>query len=97
MENPPAATGIEESCRLLASIGSDCRGCHDSAGEKLQRGADTLGVDLRDWIQDLMVLDWEPVLTILRRELETIMHEMGTANLPAITGDFVRHRQRHGG
>lgn len=181
----------------------DCRGCHDSAGEKLQRGADALGVDLRDWVQDLMVLDWEradqiragtsmklvikgiltaedaracvehgvdgivvsnhggraedsglasiealpeivaavggripilidsgfrrgtdvfkalalgasavcvgrpylwglaaygqegveAVLAILRRELETIMHEMGTPNLAAITEDFVRHRR----
>jgi len=184
----------------------DCQGCHDSAAEKIQRGADALGIDLRDWIQNLMVLDWErveqirdgtsmklvikgiltaedalacvehgvdgivvsnhggraedsglssievlpeiaaavggripilidsgfrrgtdifkalalgasgvcvgrpylwglaaygqegveAVLAILRKELETIMHEMGTPNLAAITEDFVRHRTPSG-
>ena len=39
----------------------ECQGCHQSLGEKIQRGTDALGIDLRDWIQDAMILDWEVV------------------------------------
>jgi len=36
----------------------ECRSCHDSIGEKIQRGADALGIDLRDVVQNSMILDW---------------------------------------
>jgi isopentenyl diphosphate isomerase/L-lactate dehydrogenase-like FMN-dependent dehydrogenase len=39
----------------------ECQTCHQSWGEKLQRGADALGIDLRDVIQDSMILDWDVV------------------------------------
>ena len=39
----------------------ECQGCHQSLSEKVQRGADALGIDLRDWIQDSMTLDWDVV------------------------------------
>ena len=35
-----------------------CQTCHESVGEKVERGADALGIDLRDLIQDAMILDW---------------------------------------
>ena len=38
-----------------------CRDCHDSLSEKIQRGADALGVDLRDVVQDAIILDWDVV------------------------------------
>lgn len=39
----------------------ECKTCHDSLSERFQRGTDTLGIDLRDWIQDSMILDWDAV------------------------------------
>jgi isopentenyl diphosphate isomerase/L-lactate dehydrogenase-like FMN-dependent dehydrogenase len=36
----------------------ECWSCHESLGEKIERGADRLGIDLRDVIQDSMILDW---------------------------------------
>jgi 4-hydroxymandelate oxidase len=36
----------------------ECQACHQSLGEKIQRGTDALGIDLRDVIQDSMILDW---------------------------------------
>ena len=39
----------------------ECQACHQSLGEKIQRGADALGIDLRDVVQDSMVLDWDVV------------------------------------
>jgi isopentenyl diphosphate isomerase/L-lactate dehydrogenase-like FMN-dependent dehydrogenase len=39
----------------------ECQACHQSMGERIQRGAEALGVDLRDVIQDSMVLDWDVV------------------------------------
>jgi 4-hydroxymandelate oxidase len=36
-----------------------CQACHQSLGEKIQRGTDALGIDLRDVIQDTMILDWD--------------------------------------
>ena len=36
----------------------ECQSCHESLGEKVSRGADRLGIDLRDLIQDSMILDW---------------------------------------
>jgi len=39
----------------------ECQACHESLGEKVERGADALGLDLRDMIQNSMVLDWEVV------------------------------------
>ena len=38
-----------------------CRSCHDSFSDNVQRGFDAMGVDLRDVIQNLMVLDWDEV------------------------------------
>ena len=39
----------------------ECQSCHQSFGEKVQRGADALGIDIRDWIQNQMILDWDVV------------------------------------
>jgi 4-hydroxymandelate oxidase len=39
----------------------ECQACHQSMGERIQRGAEALGVDLRDVIQDSVVLDWDVV------------------------------------
>jgi isopentenyl diphosphate isomerase/L-lactate dehydrogenase-like FMN-dependent dehydrogenase len=39
----------------------ECQGCHQSLGEKIQRGAEALGIDMRDVIQDSMILDWDVV------------------------------------
>jgi isopentenyl diphosphate isomerase/L-lactate dehydrogenase-like FMN-dependent dehydrogenase len=39
----------------------ECQACHQSLGEKIQRGTDALGIDLRDMIQDSMILDWDVV------------------------------------
>jgi len=39
----------------------ECQPCHQSLGEKVQRGADKLGIDMRDVIQDIVVLDWDVV------------------------------------
>ena len=39
----------------------ECQTCHESLGEKVERGADALGLDLRDMIQNSMILDWEVV------------------------------------
>jgi 4-hydroxymandelate oxidase len=36
----------------------ECQACHQSLGEKIQRSTDALGIDLRDVIQDSMILDW---------------------------------------
>lgn len=36
----------------------ECQTCHQSLIEKIQRGTDALGIDLRDWIQDALILDW---------------------------------------
>jgi isopentenyl diphosphate isomerase/L-lactate dehydrogenase-like FMN-dependent dehydrogenase len=38
-----------------------CQACHQSLSEKIQRGADGLGIDLRDLFQDSMILDWDVV------------------------------------
>ncbi len=40
---------------------AECQACHQSLGEKIQRGAGALGIDLRDVIQDSMILDWQVV------------------------------------
>jgi 4-hydroxymandelate oxidase len=40
---------------------AECKTCHQSLSEKFQRGTDALGIDLRDWIQDSMILDWDVV------------------------------------
>jgi isopentenyl diphosphate isomerase/L-lactate dehydrogenase-like FMN-dependent dehydrogenase len=40
---------------------SECQACHQSFSEKVQRTAEGLGIDLRDVIQDAMVLDWDVV------------------------------------
>lgn len=45
----------------------ECQTCHQSVGEKIQRGADTLGIDLRDVIQDAVILDWK-VVDRIRKE-----------------------------
>ncbi len=39
----------------------ECQACHQSLSEKIQRGADALGIDLRDLFQDSMILDWDVV------------------------------------
>jgi len=39
----------------------ECQVCHQSLAERIQRGAKALGVDMRDVIQDSMVLDWDVV------------------------------------
>lgn len=39
----------------------ECQTCHQSLAEKIQRRTDALGIDLRDWIQNAMVLDWDVV------------------------------------
>jgi isopentenyl diphosphate isomerase/L-lactate dehydrogenase-like FMN-dependent dehydrogenase len=39
----------------------ECQACHQSLGEKIERGADAIGIDMRDVIQDSMVLDWDVV------------------------------------
>jgi len=45
----------------------ECQTCHQSVGEKIQRGADTLGIDLRDVIQNAAILDWK-VVDRIRKE-----------------------------
>ena len=39
----------------------ECQACHQSLSEKFQRGTDALGIDLRDVIQNSMILDWDVV------------------------------------
>ncbi len=39
----------------------ECQACHQSLSEKIQRGTDALGIDLRDVVQDSMILDWDVV------------------------------------
>ena len=39
----------------------ECQTCHQSLGEKFQRTTDRLGIDLRDVIQDTLILDWSVV------------------------------------
>lgn len=39
----------------------ECQSCHQSFEEKAQRGAEALGIDLRDVIQGVMTLDWSVV------------------------------------
>ncbi len=46
---------------------AECQVCHQSLGEKIQRGTDALGLDLRDLIQDSMILDWN-VVDRIRKE-----------------------------
>lgn len=36
----------------------ECQACHQSLAEKIHRGTDALGIDLRDVVQDSMILDW---------------------------------------
>jgi isopentenyl diphosphate isomerase/L-lactate dehydrogenase-like FMN-dependent dehydrogenase len=47
--------------RYRRSHNPECQACHESLGEKVERGADALGLDLRDMIQNSMILDWEVV------------------------------------
>jgi isopentenyl diphosphate isomerase/L-lactate dehydrogenase-like FMN-dependent dehydrogenase len=39
----------------------ECRPCHDSLADRIQRGADAVGIDLVEAVSDLMVLDWDVV------------------------------------
>lgn len=39
----------------------ECKACHQSWSEKIQRGTDALGIDLRDVLRDSMILDWDVV------------------------------------